>query len=305
MTTNPKDRRLVQYLLGQLPDADRIELEDRFFAEDALFEYLAAVETDLIDAYARGALAGVDRDQFERRLLPSPRFQTRIAIAIQLQARAAVAIAGAAVTAGPPVRETSPPKPARAAAPILSSRSASQNPIVGVIAASVAVGAAAFGWWMFQSKSSPAAGTTQSASAPIALETAPVPAPAAPPPPLTADKLTVTPPGPVGLVLAPGSSGSRESTALLTKQAGSEYVRIQIDHDGSPRERYAVIVSTRDRVRVWTELNMAARAQGATGVILQMPADALPNGDYLITLSGGTLQARRLEPLADYTVRVR
>ena len=43
------DETLVQYLLGELPDLLRDELEDRFFSDDALHDQLLIVEDDLID----------------------------------------------------------------------------------------------------------------------------------------------------------------------------------------------------------------------------------------------------------------
>jgi anti-sigma factor RsiW len=302
MTNDPKDRRLMGYLLGQLSEQERIEFEDRYFSDDALFEYLGAVETELIDAYARGELPERDRAQFEQRLLKSPRFRVRIAMAIQLHARASVTVATEA-----PAPES--PKPAALPPPRpkpLMAAGRTTSPWIGAAAAVVAVVAAVTGWWVFQSsspKAAPAPSETPAAAAtPATVVTVSSSRPAAYEPPLTRDRLTVTPPGPVALVLAPAS---HESSALLTRTPGADYVRLQIDHDGPERERYAVIVSTRGRQRVWTEVNMAPRAQGAKGVILQIPADSLPAGDYLVTLSGGTLETRRLEPLADYSLRVR
>ena len=292
-TENARDRRLIGYLLGQLSEAERTELEDRFFAEDPLFEYLAAVEMELIDAYARGELSEIDRGQFEHRLLRSPRFQARVALALQLHARAA-----ATVSVSAPAREAAPQK-AQA-----SADKRTGSPLVGAVAAGVAVLAAVGGWWAYQS-SSPRAATVENAPAPAAAQYVPVSTrPVAPPPPLTAASLTAAPSGPVALVLSPGSVGNREGAAVLTMPPGANVVNIQIDHDGPAHERYAVIVSTRARERVWTELNMAPRAPGAKGVVLQIPVESLPSGDYLVTLSGGALEARRLEALADYTVRV-
>jgi len=292
-TETARDRRLIGYLLGQLSEAERTELEDRYFAEDPLFEYLAAVEMELIDAYARGELSETDRGQFEHRLLRSPRFQARVALALQLHARAA-----ATVSVSAPAREAAPQKAQ------LSADKRKGSPLVGAIAAGVTVLACVGAWWAYQSNS-PKAATVENAPAPAAAQYVPVSMPVAPPPPLTAASLSAAPSGPVALVLSPGSVGNHEGAAMLTMPPGAGVVRIQIDHDGTARERYAVIVSTRARERVWTELNMAPRAPGAKGVVLEIPAESLTSGDYLVTLSGGALQARRLEALADYTVRVK
>src|SRR5262245_39991177 len=145
-TENAKDRRLMAYLLGQLSEAERADVETRFFADDALFEYLAAVETELIDAYARGELPEADRLQFEKRLLRSPRFRKRIALALQLHARAAAVVAPPAPAAATGAREAS----ARMSAPRAGTKK-SVSPLIGAVAAIVTVGAVAAGWWALRS----------------------------------------------------------------------------------------------------------------------------------------------------------
>jgi hypothetical protein len=45
-----------RYLLGDLSDAEQAQLEEAYFADDALFERFLAVKDELLDAYARGEL---------------------------------------------------------------------------------------------------------------------------------------------------------------------------------------------------------------------------------------------------------
>jgi anti-sigma factor RsiW len=284
-----KDRRLIEYLLGHLSETEQTQLEDVYFADDARFEYLAAVETELIDAYARGELPDPDRVHFEQRFLASPRLRARIALARRLQARVLPAV-------GPSAREMSREETRHSAA------RRSTPMLIGAVTVVVVVSAAAVGWWALQS-TSPRAAAVQADSAPPAGERVPPALPAAQALP-TADRHT-TGSVPITLVLAPGSIGSGESRAVLTMPQGADVVRIQVDHEGAARERYAVLVGTPDRQRVWTELNMAARAAGAKSVILEIPASSLPPGDYVLTLSGGAMGVRRLEALADYSFRVR
>jgi hypothetical protein len=63
------DKRMIQYLLGQLPEAECAELEARYFAEGSLFQELLALEAELRDAYVRGELSRRDREDFEKHLL--------------------------------------------------------------------------------------------------------------------------------------------------------------------------------------------------------------------------------------------
>jgi hypothetical protein len=299
-----KDLRLTQYLLGQMSETERVEIEDRFFADDALFEYLAAIETELIDAYVRGELPEPDR---LRRLLGSPRLRARIAVARRLNERAVMFTAPAVSAAGP--ANTSRKTPAPGSAP----REQGQKPIAGVpakkttspvtaaIAAGLVLVAGVAGWWAFQSKSPQVSAGIAAPSAPTEGRPIALSMPAAPPPVLVLVSAT---PGPVALVLAPGSASTRETSAMLTKPEGADVLRIQIDHHGSGYERYAVVI-TRERERIWAETAAAPRAPGASGTIVQFPAGTLAAGDYLVTLSGGAMQARKLQYIADYALRVR
>jgi anti-sigma factor RsiW len=67
-----EERAMIQYWLGELsPEAER-RLEERYFADDDLFEQLLAVREELFDAYARGELSEAERARFEQHLLHSP-----------------------------------------------------------------------------------------------------------------------------------------------------------------------------------------------------------------------------------------
>ena len=45
--SSDQEKRMAQYLLGQLPEEDQAELERRYLADDSLFEELLAIEDDL------------------------------------------------------------------------------------------------------------------------------------------------------------------------------------------------------------------------------------------------------------------
>jgi len=299
-----KDLRLTQYLLGQMSETERVEIEDRFFADDALFEYLAAIETELIDAYVRGELAEPDR---LRRLLGSARLRARIAVARRLNERAVVFTAPAVAAAGPasPSRKTAAPGSApreqgqKSTAGVVAKKPTS--PVTAAIAAGVLLVAGVAGWWALQPKSPQVSAGVSAPSAPSEGRPIALSMPVAPPPVLVLVSAT---PGPVALVLAPGSASTRETSATLAIPAGADVLRIQIDHHGAGYERYAVVI-TRARERVWAESAAAPRAPGASGTVVQLPADTLASGDYLVTLSGGAMQARKLEYIADYALRVR
>jgi anti-sigma factor RsiW len=69
------DQELIyKYLLGELADDQQTELEQRYFADDALFERLIAAEDELIERYARDEFSDEERALLEKHFLRS---QTR------------------------------------------------------------------------------------------------------------------------------------------------------------------------------------------------------------------------------------
>jgi len=62
------DEQLTRYLLGELPEEESAALEEEYFADDACFERLLALDDELVDDYVRGALPPSRRAQLERRL---------------------------------------------------------------------------------------------------------------------------------------------------------------------------------------------------------------------------------------------
>ncbi len=79
--TSGDERLLTQYLLGELPDDERLRLEEEYLADPELFARLLAAEDDLIDAYARGTLPVEARAPFEARYGRTGDQQQRIAFA--------------------------------------------------------------------------------------------------------------------------------------------------------------------------------------------------------------------------------
>jgi len=60
---------MVQYLLGELPESEVERLDEQSFTDDDFFRRLQTVESDLIDAYARGEMSPGEREHFERGFL--------------------------------------------------------------------------------------------------------------------------------------------------------------------------------------------------------------------------------------------
>ena len=75
------DRLLTDYLLGSLSEEEAERLDELSFTDDELAARLQVVENDLVDAYARGEMAGATLERFKSHYLASPRRREKAAFA--------------------------------------------------------------------------------------------------------------------------------------------------------------------------------------------------------------------------------
>ena len=86
MATDINNETLIaRYLLGELPEDQQVEIEDRAFADKDYLASITAVENDLIDEYVRGELSAADRQRFETRFLASAERRKRVEFATALR----------------------------------------------------------------------------------------------------------------------------------------------------------------------------------------------------------------------------
>jgi len=71
---------LIQYLLGELPLAERERIERAYFVNQEVWEALAETENDLIESYLYGRLSQREREQFENYFLVSRQKRWRVAL---------------------------------------------------------------------------------------------------------------------------------------------------------------------------------------------------------------------------------
>lgn len=85
MATDLNSEKLIaRYLLGELPEEQQIEIEDRAFSDEEYLATITAVENDLIDEYVRDEMPESERRKFENRFLASPARRKRVEFAIAL-----------------------------------------------------------------------------------------------------------------------------------------------------------------------------------------------------------------------------
>ena len=75
------ETKRVRYLLGLLSAAERERVESEYFENDDAFQEMLTTEDDLIDAYARGELAGEERRGFEKTFVSRLRGRNRVRFA--------------------------------------------------------------------------------------------------------------------------------------------------------------------------------------------------------------------------------
>src|SRR5512145_881465 len=79
--TDHDDEELERYVLGLAPDEAGERLDEASIADDEAAIRLRVVESDLVDSYVRGKLAGETLARFESHYLSSPRRRERVRLA--------------------------------------------------------------------------------------------------------------------------------------------------------------------------------------------------------------------------------
>lgn len=75
------EKLIAQYLLGELPEEQQVEIEDLAFQDKEYLASITAVENDLIDEYVRDEMPETVRRQFENRFLASAERRKRVEFA--------------------------------------------------------------------------------------------------------------------------------------------------------------------------------------------------------------------------------
>ena len=301
------EKLIARYLLGDLPEEQQIEIENRAFDDKEYLASITAVENDLIDEYVRNELSESERRQFESRFLASAERRKRVEFA---KALAAVA------TEAPAPQKTVPASWSWTDA--LYAFINGLNPAARFVAVAamllLLVGGA---WlltetWRLRSQLTQLQAENQSRQNERRALEQEVEAERKRNEELyarlgqekqqreqadeslrqlseTADPTKPSPrPVIASLTLLPGLSRGGGDQANLVMPVDARLVRLHVGID--PEEQYkafAVEIRTVAGQQVWTRENLSARARGgARAVGLTLPASVLKPGDYELRLSG-------------------
>jgi len=269
-TETPSVQTIRAYLLGQLPEPEAERLDELSITDDECAERIRAVEHDLVDAYARGELAGVVLEQFRARYLTTPRQRdaTRFAEALQSLADNSGRGSSSEARRGPatPVRET--PRWRELLA----------------IAAAVILATASL-WLVLDNRMLRERVTSAELQRDRQLRESEAQRAAATAPPRTdrePSPLTVA-----TLVLAPQLRSARQlPTVAVAAGAGDLAVQLDLEPVDYPAYDASLVASNGDRI-VWRSDRLIARTVGDRKRIeLGLPATVLSPQEYLIRVSG-------------------
>lgn len=75
------ETEIRRFLLGEMPPDARTALEEKFFADESLFEQIRLTEDELIESYVRGTLSTAEKANFEREFLSTELRRKRVRFA--------------------------------------------------------------------------------------------------------------------------------------------------------------------------------------------------------------------------------
>ncbi|MBI4909421.1 MAG: hypothetical protein HY820_37730 [Acidobacteria bacterium] len=295
-TGKSEERLLVDYLLGKLPDEKLAEVEDRAFADRAFLAALQAAEADLIDAYVRKELTGPELRKFERLFLASPQRRKKVEFAGTLARLADEAVQPAQSSSWGALFDW-----ARGWGHPLQFAAA-----LGMLACVIGLS------WLWsenrslhsrmanlQSRSSDLERQAHDLTGRLAEEQARANS-------LTAQsKLPSPPPLMASLVLLPGATRAQSNAIQLLLPAGAQVAHIEIQleaADDYPRFRVELRTARGDEVMARGNL-LRQRNAGGFAVSLDVPASALPAGQYELALKGVSNDSAKDLGFYSFTVR--
>ena len=329
-----EERRIIKYLLGQLSEEERAQVEERFFKDEEYEETLRSVENELIDEYVRGLLSDADRESFETFFLISARRRQKVKFARALRRLEGAPMPGVVGLAEERVVEPSAPAEAGRASFLEAWRAIFFTPSFRYAAAALLVALSAAGLWLIADR-----GRQQNQNEPLQASRnqqpqAVTPSPAAqgqgssaqatpetvvrapkelePPPEVGNGNRVVQPPVPSGrrgpgsviatISLAPGITRGEGETAQLVLASQTQRVSIRLAlEEGDEYPTYRVELRDPAGAVVLTR-NLTSARKGE--VTLDIPARVLNTGKYELALKG-IKGGGRIDDLSFYYLNVR
>jgi hypothetical protein len=321
---------LTRFLLGEIDERERAEVEDRLLSDQEFYEQILRAEGDLMDAYVREELSAREHERFEKIFFTSPRLRERVEFARGL-AGAATRLHQDAGRQGTDAQLLASPSRSQGfLAFLLGTR-----PALSFAVAAAAVAVVGVAIWLaverMRGPTEPQHARTEGVApekhverppdspqndsgvasrkqdAPLPQGSADATSEAGPTPehdPARAGQAPPSRPVFATITLAAGSlrDGAGRNDIFIPTKATHVRVSLQLEEDNY--QGYRAVMSTPEGRRVWSGAARKERLPNAHSVTLTLPARALQQGDYIIALSGAAAGGR-FEPAAQYSFRVR
>jgi hypothetical protein len=323
METNiEQEEVIIKFLLGQLDDEQRKQVEERFLTDSEYFERLLAVEGALADKYMLNKLTGETREQFKS-LMRSSAYQWQ---EVEFARDVADAVRSTAASAEGPgaeaKEELTPPQIINAWRQSLNLRALAVAALLILAAGGLAL--------MFLTASGRkevddlkakarlpenAAQDRPNNNDSIAEHSAKADRPPAPDKNPNPESLnSEAPPQSLSkpaqdtarLVLTPEIvSRSGDGSLTLEMKPAARNIELQVRLGTGSYEKYGVSITTVDGIRVWEKYNLT-NYKRYDRIILTLPARLFPTNDYILTLKGtASGNGNDYESIHDYLFSVR
>ena len=281
---NSANEKLTRYLLGEMSEAEQMELEVSYFADPQMFAELCAARNHLIDGYVAGGLSPSLRRRFEAGIEKSWAMNERIRFAETLQeaidARGATPVSRRHLTASASMRAFA---------------ANHRGTMLAVCALLMILGA---GWVVIRIRHHQAVnneedGLQNSAPAPFASSRGASPSTESPGngSAETSDTAATLKPNPVlAVTLTPEvvRSPSDATRGIIIPQK-TVIVHLLLIVDRPQDLDYRGVLTTFEGARVFETGQLKAHAnETGRAVELFVPANRLSDGDYVVRLSGVT-----------------
>jgi len=274
---------LRKYLLGSLPEAERLALDERLLTDDELAQLMRLVESELIDDYTAGRLDHTQRDLFTSKFLVTEERKQALSFSTELGRYAS------AQSVRTPAKTEAPSRWLATAARLFSF----ESPRGWAVAGSFALVLLAVGliWFVairrseqppsIVKKTSPAVSPPQPTGSPITVAQAPQPPVETKPTPEPAPPIAVA-----NIVILPGTLRSGGETARVAVPRGDrDLVRISLVLENPEPATYRAELETADGQKVAVKEKLQVHKNGQSKVTFDVPARLLQNGDYQLRLS--------------------
>jgi hypothetical protein len=290
---------LARYLLGDLPESEQTAFELEYLADPETFEEVWAAENDLVDRYVRGWMSTGEREMFERNYMRSPRHVERVAFARSL-------LEAAAQAATSPTPESGLTWWSQFKATLMGP---------GMLRAGLAAAASlllisAIAWLAIERgrlnreiehararlseqerrgleiTDELAAERDQSASLESEIERLRQEIARARVRPDQPDRPSV-----ISMLLSPMLVRGEGGPQQVTIPRDTDLIQLQMRVDDSDSRLFEAVIRTVEGRQVWKEprIRLLARAANRARITVDVPADRLPLGDYILTLSAASL----------------